>query len=61
MLSNEGKGKIIIAVKANGRRPKITPDKAITLSECFLTIPFHVACVIAAIRTNMKTVLSIKS
>jgi hypothetical protein len=36
-------GKKIIAIIDIGTCPRITADRAVTLFECFLTIPFHVA------------------
>ena len=44
----EGAGRNIIATIARGTWPNTIPDIAITLSGCFFTIPFQIACMIVA-------------
>ena len=61
MLSIEGAGNNIIATIEKGICPKIIPAKATALSECFLTMPFQVACRSAANKTTENTNISIKS
>jgi hypothetical protein len=52
-------GKKITAIIDIGTCPRITAEMAVTLFECFLTIPFHVAWNIDAIITAVKTIGSI--
>ena len=49
----------ITAIIDNGTCPRIIAERAVTLFECFLTIPFHVAWNIDAIITAVKTIGSI--
>ena len=55
----EGEGNKIIAAKEKGTWPNTIPDIAITLSGCFFTIPFQIACIIVAKKTIKKTLVSI--
>ena len=57
ILSTEGVGNNIIATIEQGTWPKTIPDTATTLSGCFLTIPFQIACKTVAVRTSKKTLL----
>ena len=61
MQSLEGAGNIRIAIIESGTWPNTIPDTATTLSGCFFTIPFQMACKIVAIRIIIKTLVSINT
>ena len=54
-LSKVGKGKNNITRIDAGTCPKTIAETEITLSLKFFTMPFHMACKIAAKITNIKT------
>ena len=52
-------GRKFTAMIDMGTCPRITAERAVTLFECFLTIPFHVAWKNEAKITAVKTIGSI--